>query len=241
MSKTALDWGRKPTVPVLAHITVAAALLVCAALTCAHQPYESNAVVLVEHDHLELIVTTSAEIAGLLVGDTGDAAKPGDRHAQLLNIAGGLYEVSANNEPMLPENSFFTERGGEAVFSIIYPVAIPAALRFRAAYLDKLPPGYGGSIEVFDESRKLLDRQPLLKKGEAKDTFSIQLPVIAPPPVSAPSPAAAASQLPSPAAPKPVSVMHEGVARLPIIVGILVPVLFAGGILLRLRKPTPTH
>lgn len=228
--------------PVLAHITVAAALLVCASLTCAHQPYESNAVVLVEHDHLELIVTTSAEIAGLLVGDAGEeAAKSGDRHAQLLNVAGGLYEVSANNELLLPENSFITERGGEAVFSIIYPLAIPAALRFRAAYLDKLPIGYGGSFEVFDESRKLLDRQPLLKKGETKDTFAIQLPVIAPPPVSVPPPAAPVSQLPPPAAPKPASVMHECLARLPVFVGILVPVLFALGILLRLRKPTATN
>lgn len=240
MPETALDWRRKPTVPVLAHISAAAALLVCATLACAHQPYESNAVVLVEHDHLELIVTTSAEIAGLLVGDAGDASKPGGRHAQLLNVAGGLYEVSANNEPLRPENSFFTERGGEAVFSVIYPVAFPAALRFRAAYLDKLPPGYGGSIEVFDESRKLLDRRPLLKKGETKDTFSIQLPVIASP-VSAPPPAVPASQLTSPAAPKPASVMHDGLAHLPVIVGILVSAVFALGILVRLRKPAATN
>src|ERR1043166_9008866 len=146
-------------------VAIIAALFACAAVASAHQPYDSSAVARLDRERLELTITTSAEIAGMLVGEPmieGTALE--NLRPQLLKVGTELYEVTANGQPLQPERVFFTARGGEAIFSAIYPVIASATeLRFRAVYLDKLPPGYGGSIEIFDDAGNLLGRQPLLK------------------------------------------------------------------------------
>lgn len=47
---------------------ITAVMLACTGLAIAHQPYESSAVARFDAEALELVVTTSFEIAGHLVG-----------------------------------------------------------------------------------------------------------------------------------------------------------------------------
>ena len=175
-------------------IMVAAVLLSLAAVVKGHEPYESNAQARLENGWLELTVTTSLEIAGLLAGERGmDAAALESRRPQMLKTGAELYEVSASGKPLQPERTFFALKNGESVFSIIYPLGQQLAeLSFRAVYLSKLPQGYAASIQVFDEAGSLMGGQPLLKKGDAKDTFSVRLPAVASNQKSEPAPANAA-------------------------------------------------
>lgn len=176
-----------------------AALLAGAPLAGAHQPYESNAVVRLDPDGLEITLTASPEIAGQLIGEPmrGTAAFEKFR-PQFLKAGGTLYEVTTHGRRLEPQRIFFSEREGEAVFSIIYPLVENAGLLFRATYLDKLPPGYAGAIEVLDETGKILGQEPRLKKGQTKNMFAL-LPT-APVPDSRPPAKSAANPVAAPTA-----------------------------------------
>lgn len=164
----------------MSYFLTARCLLFAIALLCggmplamAHQPYESSTNVRMDAEGMELVVTTSLEIAGLLAEEPlADAAVLQRMTAERIT----LYEVSADGRKLEPERVFAAIRKNEAVFSIVYPAAKPAALSFRAVYLDKLPPGYGGSLEVVDEAGNMLGMNPLLKKGEARNSLSIAVP-----------------------------------------------------------------
>lgn len=153
--------------------------LACTGWVFAHAPYESSALARFDGEALELVVTTSFEIAGLLVGQpTDDPAALEKLRPQLQDAGAELYEVSLGDKPIKPERVYLEYKEGEAVFSLIYPQAKPTGMRFRAAYFDKLPIGYSGSLKVVDEAENSLGYQPRLKKGN--DTLSITSTAAAP-------------------------------------------------------------
>ncbi|MEO5916226.1 MAG: hypothetical protein ABIS50_18455 [Luteolibacter sp.] len=158
-------------------IRIAAALLACVAVASAHRPFESSAIARLDHEGLELVLTMSAELAGKLIDQPMRSSAGFETfRPQFLKAGAELYEVTTHGKPVPPDRVFFKEKEGEAVFSVIYPVVDSAGLRFRAAYLEKLPLGYAGSIELLGEGETLLGRQPMLKKGDTQNTFSAAPP-----------------------------------------------------------------
>jgi len=163
-------------------------------MAVAHQPYESSALARLEGEGIELTVTASLEIAKLLVEKSAESGSP---HEQLMKVGAGLYEVTGNGEPLRPERVFYNQREGEAVFSAIYPQARPGDLQFRAVYLDKLPPGYGGSIRVVEGAERILGFQQRLRRGDAANSITVHIkPVAGQPVVVTPAPSARAPSVP---------------------------------------------
>jgi len=140
----------------------------------AHQPYESSARARIDGEEMELVVTTSLEIAGMLAEEPLADAAVLERMATERVV---LYEASADGRKLEPQRVFAAVRNNEAVFSMVYPAANPSGLSFHAVYLDKLPPGYGGSLEVVDATGNVLGLNPLLKKGDGRDTLDIRTPI----------------------------------------------------------------
>lgn len=144
----------------------------------AHQPFESSAQARIGAGELELTVTTSLEIAGRLVGSPLSSDGSIDQiRPQLVKLAAELYEVNSSVGKLDPERTFFTLRNGESVFSAIYQVGSIAEFRLRAAYLTKLPVGYGGLLVVLDGQGKVIGGPALLKPGAEKDTLLVRVPL----------------------------------------------------------------
>ncbi|BCU78572.1 hypothetical protein [Luteolibacter sp. LG18] len=210
------------------------ATFMMAGIAQAHQPYESSAHARFDGETLELTVVASLEIAGRMVGDpSGSIAALEELRPQLVTEGAGLYEVTADGKRLEAERVFFSIREGEAVFSMIFPVGNAAKLGFRAAYLDKLPIGYGGSIEVIDESGKVLGLNPLLKKGADKDTFGLPLTALISTSVPSATPVTPAS--PS-AVVLPVAVEPQVDVRWSLLVAILAVYFLAVWIARRVQK-----
>ncbi|MFD0893868.1 hypothetical protein KBB96_10625 [Luteolibacter ambystomatis] len=182
----------------------------------AHQPYESSARARLDGDGVELVITTSLEIAGLLAGEPLADAAVLERMATERVV---LYEASADGRKLDPQRVFAAIRNNEAVFSMVYPVERPSGLSFRAVYLNKLPPGYGGSLEVVDAAGHVLGLNPLLKRGEGRDTLDIRTPV---PLAERAAPAAAIVSVPTTAPGIPSSTpAQQGPRWLPAVIGII--------------------
>lgn len=222
------------------HLT--AVMLASTGLVVAHEPYESSAVARFDDEALELVVTASFEIAGLLVGQpTDDPAALETLRPKLLGAGAELYELSLGDKPIKPERFYLEYKEGEAVFSLIYPQAKPAGMRFRAAYLDKLPIGYSGSLKVVDEAGNSLGHYPRLKKGN--DTLSIESPAASSVPASTHvvPPAASDSPRKLPAAPvaEPAAIQPRSITRFPFWLAGICILLLIVWILGKTRKSHP--
>lgn len=90
---------------------------------------------------------------------------------------------------------------GEPEFALTYPAPQAWPLRLRGLFLSRLPIGYSGSIQVFDESERLLGFRALTRTGDGAEL------VIAAPaaPVNPPVPAALPPAFSQDAAASPAS------------------------------------
>jgi hypothetical protein len=151
----------------------------------AHQPYESSTRVLFDRDRMEVCVTTSVEMAMKLMGGaTLNASTVESLRPQLRSTGAELYEVASNGKPVEAERVFFSLKNEDALFSVIYPLARGVEMTFNAAYLEKLPNGYSGSISVFNEApdelpgapELLIGHKSLMTKDPSRIKFSLHVP-----------------------------------------------------------------
>lgn len=144
----------------------------------AHQPFQSSATVRVEGRELELKVSTSHEIAGLLIGQTGPFS--GNLDPLLLQEAPSLYQVTAGTTVLQPSRTFFGSDASDAVFSLIYTLPPASEVRLRAAYLKRLPIGCGAQVQALDDTGRARGAGTVLKAGDGMDTLVIPIPATIP-------------------------------------------------------------
>lgn len=136
----------------------------------AHEPFQSSATIRFESGgEMEMKVTLSAEIARRLADASPTPGQP------LQKIGTGLYEVSASGRLLQPRKTFFERVGEHAVFTFVYAVPEGAEIRLRAAYLQKLPGGYGATVEVLDGSGGVRQRG-ILRRGGGADSVLVVPP-----------------------------------------------------------------
>lgn len=139
----------------------------------AHLPTESTAVARLQHGRLEVCVTMSPEMAATLLnpgpaGERLDATSFARLQSRLLAAAGGLFEVSASGQTLVPQRTAVAlNKTGEPEFVLIFPAPPAWPLRIRASFLGRLPDGGGfeTTLDVFDETEKLLGSKLLTGRG----------------------------------------------------------------------------
>ena len=173
--------------------SLAVALLLAAAAR-AHEPREGTAVARLQHGRLELTVILSPQMGAVLAGETGPESEPvyaGNFPAfqpRLRALAPVLFQVQAGEATLVPERTAVTlNKMGEPEFALTYPPPQAWPLRLRGLFLSRLPGGYGGSIQVFDESEKLLGFRALTPTGAGAELV-----------IAAPSSPVAAAPEPAP-------------------------------------------
>ena len=115
----------------------------------------------------------SPEMAATLLnpgpaGERLDAASFARLQPRLLAATGGLFEVSAAGQTLVPQRTAVSlNKSGEPEFMLIFPAPPGWPLRFRASFLGRLPEGGGfeTSLDVFDETEKLLGSKLLTGRG----------------------------------------------------------------------------
>ena len=175
---------------------VFALALLAAGAAWAHEPREGTAVVRLQHGRLELTVILSPQMGAVLAGAAGPEAEP--VHAgsfaafqpRLVALAPALFAVQAGDATLAAERTAVTlNKMGEPEFALTYPVPQAWPLRLRGLFLSRLPVGYSGSIQVFDEGGKLLGFRALTRTGDGAELV-IAAPATPAAPVNPPVPAA---------------------------------------------------
>ncbi len=151
---------------------LAGALMLAVGAVQAHEPREGTAVARLQHGRVELKVILSPQMGAVLAGETGPESEPVSARnfsayePRLLALAPALFQVQAGEATLAPERTAVTlNRMGEPEFALTYPAPKAWPLRLRGQFLSRLPGGYGGSIQVFDESERLLGFRALTRSG----------------------------------------------------------------------------
>ena len=153
------------------------AVALCVASAVAHEPMESTTVARLQHERLEMVVTFSPQMASALIADAGEgerraigAATFSDFRPRLLAKAAELFEVRDGEGVLAPtRTSVALNKMGEPEFVLIFPEPRTWPARMRIRYLNEMPKGYGGTIQVFDENETALASRALARDGDGAE------------------------------------------------------------------------
>lgn len=134
-------------------------------------------------DRVEMAITVSAHMAGVLMGEPKAVPTPetvpalrarleAQARAFCTLLPGGKKALAPTSVDVVMTTS------EELGFYLTYPAVAQSPLRFEMTVLDRLEPGNVVTIEVLDAARKPLASKPLTRDGKAID---IPLPANAPP------------------------------------------------------------
>ena len=151
----------------------------------AHEVKEMTARARVFSDRVEMVVTVSAHMAGVLLADPKAPAvvpTPGTLpalRARLEAQARAFCSVLPVGKKALAPTSVdvVMTTSEELGFYLTYPTATLSPLRFEITVLDRLEPGNAVTLEVLDAARKRIGNKDL-KKGDI--ALEIPLPDKAP-------------------------------------------------------------
>jgi hydrogenase/urease accessory protein HupE len=156
-------------------------LVACAGRALAHNPMTSWAVVRLPGDRIELEVELSAESAWVLSGGSPDSAPDvGTVLPKLKELAPTLYKVSAGGRELAPLSAEVELREEDGVgFLLSYPRPRHGALRFEAAFLQRLPPDHRTALTLKDADDKVLRTEVLTAAASSLETAETGSPASA--------------------------------------------------------------
>ncbi len=161
-------------------------LLAASACVCvqAHEPFESNALILVTERGLEASLVTGSGLAAALLGDsvvpapgTTTTASPttgaADGGTPLpLDFALRLFEIEVAGVKLAPEKVLTSTNETETTFLVIYPLPSSDASRVHAHFARHLPAAGFSSLVVMDEKDRLYGSH-IIRQGDATAAFSL--------------------------------------------------------------------
>lgn len=165
-----------------------AVLALLAITASAHEVKEMTARARVFSDRVEMVVTVSAHMAGVLLADPmAPAVVPTPEslpalRARLEAQARALCSVLPGGKAALVPTSVdvVMTTSEELGFYLTFPAATLSPLRFEMTVLDRLEPGNAVTLEVINAARKRIGNKEL-KKGD--NALEVPLPDNAPAPV----------------------------------------------------------
>ena len=169
-----------PTSP-LVRLRLLLLALLCALIPTAraHDPFEAFHSATLYPDRLELVVTMAQSTVLKLIDSTANipALTPENlstHHPRLVRAAVLLFILTSAKKQLSAHaaNVELTEEN-DLIFRVTYPRPAPGKLYFSAAYLRNLGDGYGGIIEIDDDTSKNLGWEHLLW---AHPNFEVTVP-----------------------------------------------------------------
>lgn len=154
----------------------------------AHEVKEMTARARVFSDRVELVVTVSAHMAGVLLAEPNAPAVvptpetiPALRARLEAQARAFCIVLPGGKVALMPTSVDVVMKTSEELgFYLTYPAATLSPLRFEMTVLDRLEPGNAVTLEVLDAARKRSGNKEL-KKGDI--ALEIPLPDKAPAPV----------------------------------------------------------
>ncbi len=142
----------------------------CGVRALAHNPMTSWAVARLGDGRVELEVELSAESAWALISGPADAAPDvGSAVPRLKELAPTLYRLTSDDGQTLAPTSVDVELREEDGVAFLLTYARPAALRFDAEFLGRLPAGHKTALTLKDSSDKVLRTEVLTASSSSVD------------------------------------------------------------------------